>query len=94
MIRYSLFAAALALSVAATPTHAFAADSEATFDKTLSVGASPTVALSTGSGYIHVTPGTDKQFHIIGHVHSHPGWLFTSANEDSVKQREISSLSA
>lgn len=86
MIRYSLFVAAFVLSVAAAPTHAFAADSEATFDKTLSVSASPTVVISTGSGYTHVTAGPDNQFHIIGHVHSHPGWLFSSANEDSVKQ--------
>ncbi len=85
MIRYSLFAAAFALSVAATPTYAFV-DSEATFDKTLSVGASPTVVISTGSGYTHVTAGPDNQFHIIGHVHAHLGWLFSSANEDSVKQ--------
>jgi hypothetical protein len=86
MIRYSLFAAAFVLSVAAAPTHAFAADSEATFEKTLAVSASPTVVISTGSGYTHVTAGPDNQFHNIGHVHSHPGWLFSSANEDSVKQ--------
>jgi DUF4097 and DUF4098 domain-containing protein YvlB len=81
MTRSILFAAALALSVTATVAYA---DSEATFDKTLSVTGAPAVSLSTGSGYIHVTPGPDNQVHIVGHVHSHPG-LF-SADDSRVKQ--------
>jgi len=83
MTRRTLFAATLAF---ATATAAFAADSEATFDKTLSVSGSPTVSVSTGSGYIHVTPGQDNQVHVVGHVHAHAGWLSPSADEDTVKK--------
>jgi hypothetical protein len=84
MTRRTLFAAALTL--VALSTHAFAADSDATFDKTLSANGAPTVFISTGSGYIHVTPGPDNQFRIIGHVRSHPGWLFSNANADTARQ--------
>jgi DUF4097 and DUF4098 domain-containing protein YvlB len=69
MTRSTLLAAALAFSV--TATAAYAADSEATFDKTLTVTGAPTVSLATGSGYIHVTTGPDSLVHIIGHVHDH-----------------------
>jgi hypothetical protein len=84
MTRIALFAAALALTVTASP--AFAADSGATFDKTLTVSGAPTVTLATGSGYIHVNPGPDNQFHIVGHVHAQAGWLFTGSGDDTVKQ--------
>jgi hypothetical protein len=62
--------AALTLVVATT---AFAADSS--FDRTLSVGGSPNLAVSTGSGYIHLHPGSDSQVHIVAHVHSSHGWM-------------------
>lgn len=86
MTRRILFAAAIALSAAAIATSAYAADADGIFDKSFSVSAAPTVSVSTGSGYIHVTTGSDNQVHIIGHVHSHPGWIFTSASDDAVKQ--------
>ena len=82
MIRSILFIAALALS--ATATTGFAA--EGTFDKTLSVAGTPTVSVATGSGYIHVTPGPDNQFHVIGHVHARAGMFSASSDEDIVKQ--------
>ncbi len=84
MTRRTLFAATLALSAFAA--RAFAADSEATFEKTLSFSGAPTVSISTGSGYIHVNPGSDNQVHIVGHVHSNSGWLFSGSSEDTVKQ--------
>jgi hypothetical protein len=56
-----------------TATAAFAA--EGTFEKTLSVSGVPNVSISTGSGYVHVFPGSDTQVHIVGHVHSHAGWF-------------------
>jgi DUF4097 and DUF4098 domain-containing protein YvlB len=84
MTRRTLFAAALTLTAFAT--RAFAADSEATFDKTFSVNGAAIVSVSTGSGYIHVTAGQDNQVHIIGHVHSNSGWSFTSSSPDAVKQ--------
>ena len=56
-----------------TATAAFA--SEGTFDKTLSVADNPSVSIGTGSGYVHVFPGSDAQVHIIGHVHAQKGWF-------------------
>ena len=52
---------------------AFAADSN--FDRTLTVSGAPTVSVTTGSGYIHLRPGSDNQVHIIGHVHASQGWF-------------------
>ena len=83
MTRRTLFAATLTLFV--TVPAAFAADSEGTFDKSLSVSGQPTVSVSTGAGYIHVNPGADNQFHIIGHVHANPS--ASSADTDTrIKQ--------
>jgi hypothetical protein len=65
-------AATVALTFAAATT-AFAADSS--FDRTLNVGGSPNLAVSTGSGYIHLRPGSDSQVHIVAHVHSNHGWM-------------------
>jgi DUF4097 and DUF4098 domain-containing protein YvlB len=66
-------------------TAAYAAD--ATFDRSLSVGAAPTVSISNGSGYVHVSAGQGNQVHITGHVHAHPGWLRSSGDIDQrVKQ--------
>jgi hypothetical protein len=47
--------------------------SEATFDRTLSVSGNVTLHISTGSGYIHIRPGSDSRVHIVGRVHSN-GW--------------------
>jgi hypothetical protein len=69
MNRFALPIAALAL----ISTAAFAADG--TFDKTLTVNATPTVSIATGSGYVHVYPGSDSQLHIVGHVHVRAGWM-------------------
>ena len=41
---------------------------EKSFDRTLSVNGPVTLHVSTGSGYIHVSPGSDNQVHIVGHV--------------------------
>ena len=81
-MRHTILRAALALT-AFTATAAFAA--EATFDKTLSVSPNPEVNISTGSGYIHVSPGSDGQLHVIGHVHANRGW-FDHDVDDKVKQ--------
>jgi hypothetical protein len=71
------------LALALTPAALFAA--EGTFDKTLSVSGSATLNISSGSGYIHITPGPDGSVHIIGHVHSSHGWLGGSP-EDAVRK--------
>lgn len=71
------------LLLALTPAALFAA--EGTFDKTLSVNGAATLKVGTGSGYIHITPGSDGSIHIIGHVHSSHGWLGGSP-EDAVRR--------
>ncbi len=62
-----------ALLFALAASTAFAADSN--FDRTLNVSGSPTVSVTTGSGYIHLHPGSDNQVHVIGHVHASQGWF-------------------
>jgi DUF4097 and DUF4098 domain-containing protein YvlB len=57
-----------ALALAAVPALA----SEATFDKTLSVNGKVELSVSTGSGNIHLTRGSDNRVHIFGKVKS--GW--------------------
>jgi hypothetical protein len=75
-------AAALTAATLAIPALALASD--ATFDKTLNVNGSVQLEVSTGSGYVHVTPGSDNQVHIIGHVRANHGWMGSS--DDQVKQ--------
>lgn len=74
-----LTAAALTFAVAT----AFAAGKD--FDRTLNVTAAPTVSISTGSGYIHLHPGSDNQIHIVGHVHANNSW-FNGDSEARVQQ--------
>ncbi len=62
----------LAAALAVSPVWLLAADG--TFDKTLHVSGTPTLCVSTGSGYVHVSPGSDSEVHIIGHVHASHGW--------------------
>jgi hypothetical protein len=57
---------ALLLAAAAIPALA----SEATFERTLSVSGAVTLHVSTGSGNIHIKPGSDSQVHIFGRVKS------------------------
>jgi hypothetical protein len=60
---------------------------EATFDKTLNVGATVNVYVSTGSGYVHISPGSGSQVHIVGHVKSGSGgWFSGGSSDDRVKQ--------
>jgi hypothetical protein len=70
-------------SVALFPTAALAADG--TFDKTLQVSGSVVLSVSTGSGYVHVSPGSGSEVHIVGHVHAN-GWGFGASADDRVKQ--------
>ena len=83
--RRSVFAAAV-LALTAAATSAFAADG--TFDKTLSVSGAPIVNVSTGAGYIHVNPGSDNQFHVVGHVHANNGWL-SAGDPDAVVKKIV-----
>jgi hypothetical protein len=58
---------------------AFAA--EKSFDRTLSVNGPVTLRVSTGSGYIHVSPGSDNQVHIVGRVKSNNSWWGGSSDD-------------
>jgi hypothetical protein len=62
---------------------AFAA--EKSFDRTLSVNGPVTLRVSTGSGYIRVSQGSDNQVHIVGHVKGNSWWGGGSA-EDAVSR--------
>lgn len=72
--------AALAIS----PACLLAADG--TFDKTLHVSGTPTLSISTGSGYVHVSSGSDSDIHIIGHVHANRWGDWGGSPEDRVKE--------
>jgi hypothetical protein len=62
---------------------AFAA--EKSFDRTLSVNGSVTLHVSTGSGYIRVSPGSDNQVHIVGHVKGNgSSWFGGGSSDDAV----------
>jgi DUF4097 and DUF4098 domain-containing protein YvlB len=74
---YSVSASLAIATLAAVPAFA----SEATFERTLTVSGSVTLHVSTGSGNIHIEPGSDSQVHVIGHVRSH-GY----DSDDRVKQ--------
>jgi hypothetical protein len=72
--------AALAIS----PAFMLAADG--TFDKTIHVNGTPELSVSTGSGYVHVTPGSGNEIHIIGHVHANRWGGDWGSPEDRVKE--------
>lgn len=74
-----LTAVALAFATATV----FAASKD--FDRTLHVNAAPVISVSTGSGSIHLHPGSDAQIHIAGHVRANNSWL--SGDVDSRVQQ-------
>ncbi len=73
--------AAAALAIVA-PAYA----SDGTFDKTLQVNGAAQLNVITGSGYIHLSPGSDNEIHIIGHVHSNRGWMGGGSSDEQVKK--------
>ena len=82
-LRIAIAAATLALAAAT----AFAADGN--FDRTLNVSGSPNVSVSTGSGYIHLNPGSSSQIHITAHLRSSHGWMSGGNDVDSRIQQII-----
>jgi hypothetical protein len=56
--------------------------SDANFDKTLTVSGTAVLSVSTGSGFIHITPGPDGQVHVVGHVHGSHGWMGSASDDD------------
>jgi Putative adhesin len=74
--------AVTAILVAVCLPAAFAA--EKSFDRTLSVNGPVTLHVSTGSGYIHVSPGSDNQVHIVGHVKGSNSWWGGGSSDEAV----------
>jgi Putative adhesin len=66
--------AAAAILVAMTMCLPAAYAAEKSFDRTLSVNGPVSLRVSTGSGYIRVSPGSDNQVHIKGRVKSNNNW--------------------
>jgi Putative adhesin len=75
--------AAAAILVAMTMCLPAAFAAEKSFDRTLSVNGPVTLRVSTGSGHIRVSPGSDNQVHIVGHVKSsNSSWLGWGGSSD------------
>ena len=72
-----LLAVAVTLALGALPALA----SEATFERNLPVNGRVDLTVSTGSGYVHLTRGSDNQVHIFGRVKS--SW---NANDGQVQE--------
>ena len=70
-------------------TAAFAATG--TFTRTLNVNGAPTISLSTGSGYIHVTTGNQSEVRINAKVTTEHSWSFGGHGSDEDRIREITS---
>jgi hypothetical protein len=62
---------------------AFAA--EQSFDRVLQVNGPVTLQVSTGSGHIRVTSGSDNQVHVMGHVKGSNSWWGGSSDEAVAK---------
>src|ERR1700723_2713196 len=73
-----------AVLVAVCLPAAFAA--EKSFDRTLTVNGPVTLHVSTGAGYIHVSPGSDNQVHIVGHVKGSNSWWGGGSSDDAVSR--------
>ena len=69
-----------------TTTSAFAADNN--FDKTLNTSGSPTVSVITGSGYIHMRPGSDNQVRVVAHLRANTGSWFGGSSADAQSRIE------
>lgn len=73
------------IALATATTTAFAASDN--FNKTLNVTGAPTISVSTGSGYIHVSTGSQSEVRINAKVSSEHGWFGGhGSDEDRVKQ--------
>ncbi len=77
LIRSQILSAVL---VTAAVTAAHSQD----FDRNLPASASTDLYVSTGSGHIRITPGSDSQVHIKGHVHA--GWNAGGDIDDRIRK--------
>ncbi len=76
-------------SLAAFTTAAFAASG--TFSRTLTVNAAPTISIATGSGFVHVTTGSQSEVRVNAKVSTEHGWSFGSHGSDEDRVRQITS---
>jgi len=78
------------IGLAAATSTAFAA--EGTFARTLNVSGAPAITVSTGSGYIHISTGSQSEVRINAKVKSQHGWGFNgSKGSDEDRVRDITS---
>lgn len=86
MPRVQLIGAAclLAVAVALAPAYAAAQTIEGRFDKTLKVSGPVTVSLTSGSGSVDVSAGSDDTIRVIGVVRGNSSWR--GATDDSVRR--------
>lgn len=75
----------LIFAIASTAT-AYAA--EGSFSRTLNVSGAPTISIATGSGYIHVTTGSQAEVRVSAKVKSQHGW-FSGGGSDSDRVKQI-----
>ena len=76
--------ASLAIALGTFTSAAFAA--EGTFSRNLSVSGAPTISIATGSGYIHVTTGSQSEVRINARVKTEHSWFSGGSDSDRVKQ--------
>jgi len=74
---------ALSAALILLPAAVFAAD--ANFEKTVPVSGDVLASVSTGSGFIHIVPGSGHEVKIVGHVHANHGWM-GGGSDDDVRQ--------
>jgi len=77
-------AVVLAAMLLTLPAVGFAA--EQSFERTLTVNGPVTLRVSTGSGYVRVSPGSDNQVHVVGHVKSNHNSWFGGSSDDAVNK--------
>lgn len=78
---------ALIVALAGTTSVAFAA--EGTFSRNLNVSGSPTINVSTGSGYVHVSAGSQSEVRITAKVKSQHGWNSKNHRNEEERVRDI-----
>jgi Putative adhesin len=87
MIMKSLIAVTVAAGLLATSS---LIAQESSFDRTLNVGATPSVSVATGSGSIHLHQGTDNQVHISAKIKANNnGGLFSGSSDVEARIQRI-----
>jgi len=74
----------IAAAVALAPAHAAAQNIAGRFDKTLKVSGPVTVSLTSGSGSVDISPGSDDTIRVVGVVRGNSWWR--GGTDDSVRR--------